>query len=155
MDVANVDKIRVLPLLLDKNTMPGFNDSGAHITNMAFFDGNLMSLKLAQQDSLQTVSTMVKRLTSEPAAFFGVDVGTLEIGAQADIVLIDPEALQTWDDNSNRLFQYRELFEHKQMVSRSDGVVTHVLIHGEPVWQDGDFTETLGQRPLGRALRAA
>ena len=155
VDVANVDKVGVLPLLLDKNTMPGFNDSGAHITNMAFFDGNLMSLKLAQQDSLQTVSTMVKRLTSEPAAFFGVDVGTLEIGAQADIVLIDPEALQTWDDNSNRLFQYRELFEHKQMVSRSDGVVTHVLIHGEPVWQDGDFTETLGQRPLGRALRAA
>tara|TARA_R110001599_G_scaffold353884_2_gene602417 strand:- start:109430 stop:111301 length:1872 start_codon:yes stop_codon:yes gene_type:complete len=155
VDVANVNKEGVLPLLLDRNTLPGFNDSGAHITNMAFFDGNLMSLKLAQQESLQTVSTMVKRLTREPAAFFGLDVGSLEIGAQADIVLIDPEALSQWDDNESREFTYRELFEHKQLLSRSDGVVSEVLIRGEPVWQEGDFTEALGTRQLGRALRAA
>ena len=155
VDVANVDKEGVLPLLLHKHALPGFNDSGAHITNMAFFDGNLMSLKLAQQDSLATVSTMVKRLTSEPAAFFGLDVGSLEIGAQADIVLIDPEALSLWDDNASREFVYRELFDHKQLVSRSDGVVSHVLIRGEPVWQEGDFTPALGTQNLGRALRAA
>ena len=41
------------------------------------------------------------------------------------------------------------------MVNRSDGVVTRVLIKGEPVWQEGDFTEVLGSRRLGRALRAA
>ena len=29
------------------------------------------------------VATMVRRLTREPAEFFGLDVGTLEIGAQA------------------------------------------------------------------------
>jgi N-acyl-D-aspartate/D-glutamate deacylase len=155
VDVANMGNTATLPLLLHKNTLPGFNDSGAHITNMAFFDANLMSLKLAQQVSLETVSTMVKRLTSEPAAFFGLDVGTLEIGAQADIVLIDPQALAQWDDSSHRKLQYRELFEHDQMVSRSDGVVSHVLIRGEQVWQDGNFTPALGQRPLGRALRAA
>lgn len=155
VDVANENKEGVLPLLLDKNTLPGFNDSGAHITNMAFFDGNLMSLKLAQEDSLQTVSTMVKRLTSEPAAFFGLDVGSLEIGAQADIVLIDPEALREWDDNSTREFAYRELFEHKQLLSRSDGVVSQVLIRGQPVWADGEFTDALGRQSLGRALRAA
>lgn len=155
VDVANVDKEGVLPLLLHKHALPGFNDSGAHITNMAFFDGNLMSLKLAQQDSLATVSTMVKRLTSEPAAFFGLDVGSLEIGAQADIVLIDPEALSLWDDNASREFIYRELFDHKQLVSRSDGVVSHVFIHGEPVWQGGEFTPALGTQTLGRALRAA
>ena len=155
VDVANENKEGVLPLLLDPNTMPGFNDSGAHITNMAFFDGNLSSLKLAQQDSLLTVSAMVKRLTRDPAAFFGLDVGSLEIGAQADIVLIDPEALSQWDDNESREFTYRELFEHKQLLSRSDGVVSQVLIRGEPVWREGAFTEALGTRQLGRALRAA
>jgi N-acyl-D-aspartate/D-glutamate deacylase len=155
VDVANENKEGVLPLLLDKNTLPGFNDSGAHITNMAFFDGNLMSLKLAQQDSIATVSTMVKRLTREPAAFFGLDVGSLEIGAQADIVLVDPQALSQWDDNDSREFNYRELFDHKQLVSRSGGVVSHVLIRGEPVWQEGGFTEALGSKQLGRALRAA
>jgi len=154
-DVANVDHRNTLSLLLHKQTLPGFNDSGAHITNMAFFDANLMSLKLAQQDSLATVSAMVRRLTSEPAAFFGLDVGTLEIGAQADITMVDPEALRAWDDNAGRRLESRELFEHQQMVRRSDGVVTPVLIRGGPVWQAGQFTPALGQRPLGRALRAA
>jgi N-acyl-D-aspartate/D-glutamate deacylase len=155
VDVGNVGNRATLDLLLHENAMPGFNDSGAHITNMAFFDGNLMSLKLAQQDSLQTVSTMVKRLTRDPAAFFGLDVGSLEIGAQADITLIDPEALKAWDSNDSRLLHYRELFQHNQMVNRSDGVVTGVLIRGETVWQHGAAGEALGKRPLGRALRAA
>ena len=135
--------------------MPGFNDSGAHITNMAFFDTNLMSLKLASEQSLDTVSTIVKRLTREPAEFFGLDVGTLDIGAQADIVLIDPEVLRNWDSNETRQLTYRELFEHDQMVSRSDGVVSCVLINGEPVWEAGGFTPALGNQRLGRALRAA
>jgi N-acyl-D-aspartate/D-glutamate deacylase len=155
VDVANKNREGVLDLLLHRHTLPGFNDSGAHITNMAFFDANLMSLKLAQQQSLETVSTMVSRLTREPAEFFGLDVGTLEVGAQADIAMINPEALRGWDDNANRQFEYRELFEHKQMLSRSDDVVTRVLINGEPVWQGGSATDALGQRTLGRALRAA
>lgn len=156
VDVANVDNSGTLDLLLHKNTLPGFNDSGAHITNMAFFDANLMSLKLADQRSPQTVATVVRRLTSEPAAFFGLEgVGRLELGAQADLAIIDPEALRQWDDVSNRQLVYRDLFEHQQMVSRSDGVVTHTFINGEAVWCDGEFTAALGSRPLGRALRAA
>jgi N-acyl-D-aspartate/D-glutamate deacylase len=155
IDVGNAGNRATLDLLLHKNTMPGFNDSGAHITNMAFFDANLMSLKLAQRQSLQTVSAMVKRLTRDPAEFFGLDVGSLDIGAQADVVLLDPVALQAWDSNDTRQLQYRELFEHDQMINRSDGVVTCVLINGETVWRDGEVTETLGRRPLGRALRAA
>jgi len=155
VDVGNAGNRATLDLLLNKNAMPGFNDSGAHITNMAFFDANLMSLKLAQARSMQTVSTMVKRLTREPAEFFGLDVGTLDIGAQADIVLLDPQALKDWDTNDSRVLEYRELFKHKQMFNRSEGVVKRVLINGEPVWQDGQATSALGGQRLGRALRAA
>lgn len=155
VDVGNKDNRATLGYLLHPSALPGFNDSGAHLTNMAFFDGNLMSLKLAQAEGLETVATMVRRLTREPAAFFGLDVGSIEIGAQADITLIDPAVLQGWDSNDHRELIHRELFDHKQMVNRSEGVVTHVLIHGEPVWQQGDFTDMLGSRRLGRALRAA
>ncbi|MEP1471082.1 MAG: amidohydrolase family protein [Halieaceae bacterium] len=154
-DIANEANRATMGFLLHENAMPGFNDSGAHITNMAFFDANLMSLKLAKEQGLDTVSTMIRRLTSEPAEFFGLDVGSLAIGAQADVVLVNPEALDTWDTNDTRKLEYRELFDHNQMVNRPEGIVSHVLIHGEPVWQDGDFTETLGSKPLGRALRAA
>jgi N-acyl-D-aspartate/D-glutamate deacylase len=155
VDVANVGNEATLDLLLHKNTLPGFNDSGAHITNMAFFDANLMSLKLAQKKSIETVAAIVKRLTSEPAAFFGLDVGTLELGDQADITMIDPEALRNWEDTSTRQLVYRDLFEHQQMVSRSDGVVTQTFINGESVWRDGEYGEALGTQTLGRALRAA
>jgi N-acyl-D-aspartate/D-glutamate deacylase len=89
-DVGNVGNRMTLDLLLHPQALPGFNDSGAHITNMAFFDGNLMALKLAQERDEMAVAKVVRRLTAEPAAFFGLDVGTLEIGAQADLVVIDP-----------------------------------------------------------------
>lgn len=154
-DAGNVGNMATLGLLLHENTMPGFNDSGAHITNMAFFDANLMSLKLANEQSLATVSKIVHRLTREPAQFFGLDVGTLNIGAQADITMINPEALAQHDSDSQRKFEYRELIEHQQMVNRSDGVVTRVLIKGESVWEGNDFTAILGSKTLGRALKAS
>lgn len=155
VDIGNVGNKATLGLLLHESTMPGFNDSGAHITNMAFFDANLSALKLAQAESLATVSRVVQRLTSEPAQFFGLDVGTLDIGAQADITMINPEILAPYESDPNRQLIYRDLFEHKQMVNRSDGVVSRVLISGETVWCDNDFTASLGSKTLGRALRAA
>lgn len=155
VDVGNVDNKATLGLLLHENTMPGFNDSGAHITNMAFFDANLMSLKLASEKGLDTVGRMVQRLTSEPAEFFGLDVGTLDIGAQADIAMINPETLAKYECDPNRKLIYRDLFGHEQMVNRSDGVVTRVLINGTLAWEQDDFTPALGSQTLGRALRAA
>jgi N-acyl-D-aspartate/D-glutamate deacylase len=155
VDVANVGNESTLELLLHKSAIPGFNDSGAHITNMAFFDANLTSLQLAQRASLATVSRMVRRLTREPAEFFGLDVGTLDIGAQADILMLDPQALHDWDANDTRRLEYRELFSHDQMVNRSEGIVDCVLINGELAWQDGQPAQALGSQKLGRALRAA
>lgn len=154
VDVGNVGNRATLELLLHEQTMPGFNDSGAHITNMAFFDANLSSLRLAQADSMATVSRMIERLTHEPAEFFGLDVGTLDIGARADVTMIDPDQLREHDCDRERELIYRDLFEHQQMVNRSDGVVSRVMIKGETVWKDQDFTAALGTRPLGEALRA-
>jgi N-acyl-D-aspartate/D-glutamate deacylase len=119
-DVSNVGNRMTMDYLMHPQALPGFNDSGAHITNMAFFDGNLMSLKLAQQHG-EAVAKVVRRLTREPAEFFGLDVGSLDIGAQADIVLIDPQALRGWDCNDTREYIYRDLFEHHQMVNRPEG----------------------------------
>ncbi|MEM1112975.1 MAG: amidohydrolase family protein [Pseudomonadota bacterium] len=154
-DVGNVGNRATLDFLLDPDALPGFNDSGAHITNMAFFDTNLMSLRLAQQKGLATVAQMVRRLTREPAEFFNLDAGSLELGARADITLIDPEALKHHDCDKGRELIYRELFEHQQMVNRSDGVVTQVLINGTSVWQNDAATDALGRDTLGIALRAA
>ncbi len=134
--------------------LPGFNDSGAHLINLAFFDGNLLTLQIAQRRSLERVAEAVKRLTCEPAEFFGIDAGRLDVGAQADLVLIDPEALRRYDTDANRRMVYREIFEHEQLVNRSDGVVTAVFIAGEQVWDGREFSPALGTRQLGRPLTA-
>ncbi len=154
VDVANKNPERTLELLMDDSTLPGFNDSGAHLTNLSFFDANLVGLQLAQAKSLDTVAKLVKRLTREPAEFFGLDVGTLDPGAQADITLIDPEALKSYDSDAGRQLMYRDIFQHQQLVNRSDGVVSQVLIRGETVWAGAEATAALGNKSLGRALRA-
>jgi predicted amidohydrolase YtcJ len=46
--------------------LPGFNDSGAHLINLAFFDGNLLRLQVAQRHSIERVALAVRRLTREP-----------------------------------------------------------------------------------------
>jgi N-acyl-D-aspartate/D-glutamate deacylase len=152
--VAN-DRPEVLErLLFHPHMLPGFNDSGAHLINLAFFDGNLLMLQIAQRDSLEKVAHAVRRLTREPAEFFGVDAGRIDVGAQADIVLVDPEALRTYDTDANRRMVYRDIFGHEQLVNRSDGVVTAVFIAGEQVWDGAGFTAALGTRRLGRPLVA-
>jgi N-acyl-D-aspartate/D-glutamate deacylase len=152
--VAN-DRPEVLEqLLFHPHMLPGFNDSGAHLINLAFFDGNLLTLQIAQRRSLEQVARAVQRLTREPAEFFGVDAGRLDVGARADIVLVDPEALRTYDTDANRRMVYRDIFEHEQLVNRSDGVVAGVFIAGEQVWDGRDFTPALGTRKLGRPLTA-
>ena len=77
---ANRDMKVVRELLMNPKLLPGFNDSGAHLTNMAFYDVNLRSLKLAAEGGEGDVSYMVKRLTKDAADVFGVAGGTIHQG---------------------------------------------------------------------------
>jgi N-acyl-D-aspartate/D-glutamate deacylase len=151
---ANRDPAVVRALVNDPQVLPGFNDSGAHITNMAFYDGNLRCLRLAQQEGPRRVASQVRRLTREPAEFIGVDAGRMEPGDVADLVVIDPDALARYDSESAARFVWREDYGHEQLVNRSDGVVTSVLVGGEVVWDGRAFAPDLGRRRFGRALRA-
>lgn len=149
---GNVDHSKIPELLTSDFTLPGFNDSGAHLTNMAFYDGNLETLRLAQRESISTVARQVSRLTRIPAEFWGVDAGRLDVGCRADVVLIDPEALRRHDSVETRKLIYREELQHEAMVNRPKGVVTHVFVNGIAAWRHGRKTEALGTQKLGRPL---
>ena len=154
--VVGNDRPEVLEkLLFDKHTLPGFNDSGAHLINMAFFDGNLQTLKFAQKCSTARVAEAVRRLTSAPAEFFGIDAGSIAVGKQADVTIIDPAALSSYDSDRNRQLLYREVLQDKQLVNRSDGVVEAVYIAGTQVWEHDHTLPALGTQPLGRPLTFA
>lgn len=149
---ANRNLRTVRKLIMDADLLPGFNDSGAHLTNMAFYDCNLRALKLAAEGSDADIAYMVRRLTRDAADVFGVKGGRIEVGDQADVILIDPQKLSAYDGEAGVVRQHRADFDHEQLVNRSDAVVPTVMIAGEVIWQDDRFVETAGQRRFGRLL---
>ncbi|MDA9094774.1 amidohydrolase family protein [Porticoccaceae bacterium] len=151
---ANRSMETVRELLMDPLLLPGFNDSGAHLTNMAFYDVNLRSLKLAATGGDADVSYMVKRLTKDAAEVFGVDGGSIYEGDIADLILVDPEKLAAYDGEEHVKRIHREEFQTEQLVNRSDGVVNLVMIGGHTAWENNDFSSHLGKTPMGRLLRS-
>jgi len=149
---ANRDPELTRKLAMNPSLLPGFNDSGAHLTNMAFYDCNLRALKLAQQGGDADVSYMVKRLTRDVSELFAVQAGSLDSGSAADIAVIDPQALSGYDGEAKVERIYREEFEHEQLVNRSDDVVTATIIGGKVAWAKNKFSKRLNQDKFGRVL---
>jgi N-acyl-D-aspartate/D-glutamate deacylase len=150
---ANRDPKKVRKLIMDPLLLPGFNDSGAHLTNMAFYDVNLRCLKLAAEGGDDDVSYMVKRLTKDAADVFGVAGGTINIGDQADVILIDPQQLNQYEGEAKVERVFREEYQHQQLVNRSNNVVPLVLINGHTAWKDNAFGEGLGKVKMGSLLK--
>jgi N-acyl-D-amino-acid deacylase len=80
------------------------------------------------------VADAVVRMTSRPAARFGLPVGVLRRGAAADVVVLDPERLSAGPE----------------LESEYPDAVRHVLVAGQPTVRDGAWT---GARLSGLALR--
>ena len=150
---ANRDIKTVRNLLMHPKLLPGFNDSGAHLTNMAFYDANLRALKLAHEGGEQDLSYMVKRLTKDAADVFGVAGGTINLGDVADLILVDPQKLMSYDGEQHVERIHREEFKHDQLVNRSNGVVPLVMVAGNIAWSHDKFSETLGKKKFGRLLK--
>lgn len=152
---ANADEKMMRRLVMDPIFQPGFADSGAHLTNMAFYDVNLRALKIANEERGEDgVAYMAKRLTRDAAALFDVNAGSIDPGAEADIVLIDPNRLKAYDGEANVARVKREALGAEQLVNRSDGVVAAVFLKGERVFAGGEFSASFETRKFGRVLRA-
>ncbi len=137
----------------------GFSDAGAHLRNMAYYDFPLHLLRLvrraaAEGRELMSPERAVHRLTGEIADFLGIDAGHLEVGRRADLVVVDPAALDGRLD---------EIVEEEmvgmpglmRLVRRHDACVPAVLVNGRVAWHDGEFAPGLGdRRGFGRLLRA-
>ncbi len=150
---ANRDPEVLKALLFHPHTLPGFNDSGAHLVNMAYYDGNLRTLAIAAGESVEKVAVAVKRLTQDAARLFALDAGSLDLGKQADMILIDPVALAAYDSEASMEMSRNEAFGCEQFVNRSDGVVPLVVIAGKVAWEGSEVSSQLGCEPFGRVLK--
>ncbi|WP_083168042.1 N-acyl-D-amino-acid deacylase family protein [Mycobacterium aquaticum] len=146
-------------LARDPGIQLGFSDAGAHLRNMAFYNMGLRLLRHVRDAEqagtpFMSIEQAVHRLTGELADWYRLDAGHLRIGDRADVVVLDPQRL----DSS--LDEYAEdTVEHygglSRMVNRNDDTVTAVLVAGRAVYLDGHLTDLVGATRTGRFLRAA
>jgi N-acyl-D-glutamate deacylase len=157
--IANHRPAEIARMIREPAALIGFADSGAHIRNMAFYSFPLRMLRMVRDAALagrhiMPIETAVWRLTGEIGEWLGVDAGRLCLGDRADLVVVDPEALDA------RLDAYHEAPMQGfgglvRMVNRSDGAVQAVLVNGRTAMKDGAFDPTFGkERGFGRFLRA-
>jgi N-acyl-D-glutamate deacylase len=152
--IANHRPAEIARMASDGAALIGFADSGAHIRNMAFYSFPLKLLKLVRERQFMPIEKAVWRLTGELGEWLGIDAGRLRVGDRADVVVIDPTALD------GRLAEYHEapmegLGDLVRMVNRSDGAVQSVLINGRHAWKNGTIVPELGRvRGFGRFLPA-
>ncbi|MBE7159810.1 MAG: amidohydrolase family protein [Williamsia herbipolensis] len=136
----------------------GFSDAGAHLRNMAFYNFGLRLLRHVRDEQragreFLTVEQAVHRLTGELADFYDIDAGHLRVGDRADLVVVNPAALD------ERLEEYHESPVEAfgglpRMVNRNDGAIDAVLVGGETVVRDGVPTDVVGAERTGHFLRA-
>jgi N-acyl-D-aspartate/D-glutamate deacylase len=155
--VAN-DRPRWLEwIVAHPDVLIGFSDAGAHLRNMAYYNFPLRMLKIvrdAQQAGrpIMSIERAVHRLCGEIGDWLGLDAGHLEIGAPADLVVVDPTGL---DEQLEALREepMPEFDGLSRLVRRNDAAVRAVLIHGQLAF-GGHGLVALGERGAGRLLRA-
>lgn len=136
----------------------GFSDAGAHLRNMAFYNFGLRLLKHVVDAEragrpFMTVEHAVHRLTGELADWYGLDAGSLAVGARADLLVLDPDRL----DSSLEEYAEAPVAAYgglSRMVNRNDPTVSLVMVGGRAVWRSGSPTEALGRERTGQFLRA-
>jgi N-acyl-D-aspartate/D-glutamate deacylase len=90
--LLNSDEQAVGSMLTDENAIVSLSDAGAHLTFLCDAGFGLHLLGHWSRDrKLMPLEQAVRKLTSEPAALFGIrDRGSLAPGNWADLLLFDP-----------------------------------------------------------------
>jgi len=139
---------RMTELLNDKSVLLGLGDGGAHLDMLC--DSGYPTFVLGtwvRERKALTLEEAVRRMTSDPADFFGIrGRGRIAPGMAADLVLFDPATVGM----AARPEKLHDLpGGGKRMVKRSRGVEM-TIVNGEVIWEKGALT---GAAP-GSVLRS-
>ncbi|MBV8030240.1 MAG: amidohydrolase family protein [Betaproteobacteria bacterium] len=139
---------RMAEILNNRDMLLGLGDGGAHLDMLC--DSGYPSYVLGtwvREKKVLTLEEAVRRMTSDPADFFGIkDRGRIKPGLAADLVVFDPEKINS-SGRPERLYDLPG--GAKRMVVRSKGIHT-TLVNGEVTWEDGKLA---GAR-AGKVLRS-
>ncbi|HKX37558.1 MAG TPA: amidohydrolase family protein, partial [Burkholderiales bacterium] len=139
---------RMAELLNDRSVLLGLGDGGAHLDMLC--DSGYPTYVLGtwvRERRVLTLEEAVRRMTSDPADFFGIrGRGRIAPGMAADLVLFDPNTVGS-AGRPERLYDLPG--GAKRMVMRSHGVEM-TLVNGEITWEKGALS---GAR-AGKVLRS-
>src|SRR5216684_2726920 len=129
---------RMAELLNDRSVLLGLGDGGAHLDMLC--DSGYPTYVLGtwvRERKVLSLEEAVRRMTSDPADFFGIrDRGRLKAGQAADIVIFDPATV----GSGGRPERLHDLpGGAKRMVVRSRGIEM-TLVNGEVTWEKGELT---------------
>jgi len=148
MQSFNTRAERMAELLNDPSILLGLGDGGAHLDMLC--DAGYPTYVLGtwvRERGVLTLEEAVRRMTSDPADFFGIrDRGRVAPGLAADLVLFDPATVGSAGRPERR---YDLPGGGKRMVMRSAGVEL-TLVNGVPTWERGALTG----RSAGSVLRS-
>ena len=158
--MANDRRAPLEHIVRHPDALIGFSDAGAHLRQMAHYNFPLRMLRLVKDAAQEGRAVMpmeqaVWRLTGEIGDWFGIEAGRLEIGRQADVVVLDPAGIDAEVDKA--LEAPMEGFEGiVRMVRRNERAVRAVLVNGRLAVRDGQVLPEVGtRRGFGRLLRAS
>jgi len=146
---ANTDHAGIGRLLKDSRTMIGLSDAGAHLDMLCESGYTTYMLgHWVREEKALTLEHAVKRLTSEPADFFGLKGrGRLQVGAAADICIFDEAKI----NSPLRPTPVKDLpAGGSRLYCKAEGI-SRVIVNGETIYRDGQATKA---RP-GKVLRSA
>ena len=141
-----------LALMRHPHILPGFTDAGAHVRNLGYYDGALSLLKQAVTTGFLSPQQAVARVTGEAAAWFKLNTGTVQVGAKADLLLINPTHLN--EPISEQVEIHDETMGGAlRMVKRgSERIIEAVYLNGKLAVRRGKILPRLGEETLGEVI---
>jgi N-acyl-D-amino-acid deacylase len=133
--LANNDDEGIAWLLPRDNVLLGLADSGAHVSQLcdACFATDLLGTWVRDRE-VMPLERAVHKLTAEPAAVYGLDDrGTVEVGKAADLCVFDPATIAPGPLRRIRDFPA----DGERLTADAPVGVTHVLVNGQPIREDG------------------
>jgi len=135
-------------LISDSRTMIGLSDGGAHVNMLcdAGYCTYLLGTWVRERQAL-TLENAVKRITSEPADFFGIkDRGRLKVGLSADFAIFDERRI----GSAKRARMQNDLpGGGRRLVMPAEGV-EYTIVNGDVLYEHGRHS---GYLP-GQVLRS-
>jgi N-acyl-D-aspartate/D-glutamate deacylase len=146
--LLDIDEERVARKFSDPRTMIGISDGGAHVDMLcnAGYPSYLLGTFVRDKQAL-SLEHAVKRITSEPAQFFGIsDRGVLRPGLAADITIFD---LNTIGSPERPEIRHDLPGGGRRLVTQAEGIA-YTLVNGQVLYEGQRHTGVLP----GQVLRA-